>query len=115
MKTKVMTIVGTRPEIIKLSRVVAELEKHTEHILVHTGQNYDYELNQIFSEFIAQIQNKTMLDEDTDFCIIEIIKFFYRKRTIINDKITEKKSDVYNKYPDNVFLIIVSEVISSFS
>ena len=48
MKTKVMTIVGTRPEIIKLSRVVAELEKHTEHILVHTGQNYDYELNEIF-------------------------------------------------------------------
>jgi UDP-N-acetylglucosamine 2-epimerase len=48
MKTKVMTIVGTRPEIIKLSRVMAELEKHTEHILVHTGQNYDYELNEIF-------------------------------------------------------------------
>jgi UDP-N-acetylglucosamine 2-epimerase (non-hydrolysing) len=45
---KVMTIVGTRPEIIKLSRVIAELDKHTDHILVHTGQNYDYELNQIF-------------------------------------------------------------------
>lgn len=45
---KVMTIVGTRPEIIKLSRVFEELEKHTKHILVHTGQNYDYELNQIF-------------------------------------------------------------------
>ena len=48
MKTKVITIVGTRPEIIKLSRVMAELEKHTDHILVHTGQNYDYELNEIF-------------------------------------------------------------------
>jgi len=45
---KVMTIVGTRPELIKMSRVIAELEKHTQHILVHTGQNYDYELNQIF-------------------------------------------------------------------
>lgn len=45
---KVMTIVGTRPEIIKLSRVLAELEKYTNHILVHTGQNYDYELNEIF-------------------------------------------------------------------
>lgn len=43
-----MTIVGTRPEIIKLSRVMAELELHTNHILVHTGQNYDYELNEIF-------------------------------------------------------------------
>ena len=46
--TKVVTIVGTRPEIIKLSRVIAELEKHVTHILVHTGQNYDYELNEIF-------------------------------------------------------------------
>lgn len=48
MPLKVMTIVGTRPEIIKLSRVMAELDKHTEHILVHTGQNYDFELNEIF-------------------------------------------------------------------
>lgn len=45
---KVMTIVGTRPEIIKLSRVIAELDKYTNHILVHTGQNFDYELNEIF-------------------------------------------------------------------
>jgi len=45
---KIMTIVGTRPEIIKLSMVVEELEKHTNHILVHTGQNFDYELNEIF-------------------------------------------------------------------
>lgn len=47
-KLRVMTIVGTRPEIIRLSRVIAELDKHCEHILVHTGQNYDYELNEIF-------------------------------------------------------------------
>ena len=47
---KVMTIVGTRPELIKMSRVIAEFDKHTQHILVHTGQNYDYELNQIFFE-----------------------------------------------------------------
>jgi UDP-N-acetylglucosamine 2-epimerase (non-hydrolysing) len=45
---KVMTIVGTRPELIKMSRVIAEFDLHTKHILVHTGQNYDYELNQIF-------------------------------------------------------------------
>lgn len=48
MPTKVMTIVGTRPEIIKLCRVISELDIHTKHILVHTGQNYDYELNEIF-------------------------------------------------------------------
>ena len=47
-KIKVMTVVGTRPEIIRLSRVLARLDKHTEHVLVHTGQNYDYELNEIF-------------------------------------------------------------------
>jgi UDP-N-acetylglucosamine 2-epimerase (non-hydrolysing) len=50
MKRKIMTIVGTRPEIIKLSRVIAELQKHTDHVLVHTGQNFDYELNEIFFE-----------------------------------------------------------------
>lgn len=47
---KVMTIVGTRPELIKMSRVIAEFDRHTKHVLVHTGQNYDYELNQIFFE-----------------------------------------------------------------
>jgi UDP-N-acetylglucosamine 2-epimerase len=45
---KVMTIVGTRPELIKMSRVIAEFDQHTKHILVHSGQNYDYELNQLF-------------------------------------------------------------------
>ena len=45
---KVMTIVGTRPELIKMSRVIAEFDRYTKHILVHTGQNFDYELNQIF-------------------------------------------------------------------
>jgi UDP-N-acetylglucosamine 2-epimerase (non-hydrolysing) len=48
MALKVMTIVGTRPEIIKLSRVISQLDIHTRHTLVHTGQNYDYELNEIF-------------------------------------------------------------------
>lgn len=47
-KLKVMTVVGTRPEIIRLSRVLAALDLHCDHVLVHTGQNYDYELNQIF-------------------------------------------------------------------
>lgn len=47
---KVMTIVGTRPEIIKLASVIPELDKYTDHLLVHTGQNYDYELNEIFFE-----------------------------------------------------------------
>jgi len=50
---KVMTIVGTRPELIKMSRIIPEFDLHTHHILVHTGQNYDYELNQIFFEDLS--------------------------------------------------------------
>lgn len=49
-KLKVMTVVGTRPEIIRLSRVIPVLERECDHVLVHTGQNYDYELNEIFFE-----------------------------------------------------------------
>src|SRR2546426_10516439 len=45
---KVMTLVGTRPELIKMSRVIAELDAHTRHVLVHSGQNYDFELNEVF-------------------------------------------------------------------
>jgi UDP-N-acetylglucosamine 2-epimerase (non-hydrolysing) len=48
MAIKVITIVGTRPEIIKLSRVIRELDEHIHHVLIHSGQNYDYELNEIF-------------------------------------------------------------------
>ncbi len=47
---KVVTIVGTRPEIIRLSRVMAALDRYCDHVIIHTGQNYDYELNQIFFE-----------------------------------------------------------------
>ena len=47
-KIKVVTVVGTRPEIIRLSRTIIMLDKYVNHILIHTGQNYDYELNEIF-------------------------------------------------------------------
>ena len=52
-KLKVMTVVGTRPEIIRLSRVIPKLDEFTEHTLVHTGQNFDYELNEIFFSELA--------------------------------------------------------------
>lgn len=52
-KLKVMSVVGTRPEIIRLSRVLAALDKYCDHVLVHTGQNYDYELNQVFFDDLA--------------------------------------------------------------
>jgi len=59
---KVMTIVGTRPEIIKLSRVIAELSKYVEHVLVHTGQNYDFELNEVFFENLGVPKPNHFLD-----------------------------------------------------
>jgi UDP-N-acetylglucosamine 2-epimerase (non-hydrolysing) len=62
MPVKVMTIVGTRPELIKLSRVISELDRYTQHILVHSGQNYDYELNQIFFEDLGMRQIDHFLD-----------------------------------------------------
>jgi len=62
---KVMTIVGTRPEIIRLSRTIALLEKNVQHILVHTGQNYDYELNEIFFKDLELQKPDYFLNVDT--------------------------------------------------
>jgi UDP-N-acetyl-L-fucosamine synthase len=59
---RVATIVGTRPEIIRLSRVMAVLDRHTDHTVIHTGQNYDYELNQIFFEDLEIHQPDFFLD-----------------------------------------------------
>lgn len=61
-KLKVMTVVGTRPEIIRLSRVLARLDEYCEHVLVHTGQNYDYELNQIFFDDLGVRKPDHFLD-----------------------------------------------------
>lgn len=63
-KLKVMTIVGTRPEIIRLSRTMALLDEHVEHIIVHTGQNYDYELNEIFWEELELRKPDHLLEID---------------------------------------------------
>ena len=62
MALKIMTIVGTRPEIIKMSRVMAEMKKFVNHVLVHTGQNYDYELNEIFFENLGVSKPDYFLD-----------------------------------------------------
>ncbi len=59
---RVLTVVGTRPEIIKLSRVIAELDRRVEHVLVHTGQNYDYELNQAFFQQLEVRKPDSFLD-----------------------------------------------------
>jgi len=61
-KLKVMTIVGTRPEIIKMSRIIAEFEEYCDHVLVHSGQNYDYELNEIFFHDLEMKKPDIFLD-----------------------------------------------------
>lgn len=61
-KLKVMTVVGTRPEIIRLSRVIAKFDEHFDHVLVHSGQNYDYELNQVFFDDLAIRKPDVFLD-----------------------------------------------------
>ena len=61
-KLKVLTVIGTRPEIIRLSRVLARLDQFCEHVLVHTGQNYDYELNQVFFDDLGLRKPDHFLD-----------------------------------------------------
>ena len=64
-RLKVMTVVGTRPEIIRLSRIIARLEASTDHVLVHTGQNYDYNLNQVFFDDLGMRAPDHYLGVDT--------------------------------------------------
>ena len=61
-KLKVVTVIGTRPEIIRLSRVMTELDDKFDHIIIHTGQNYDYELNKIFFDDLGLRKPDFFLD-----------------------------------------------------
>lgn len=82
---KVMTIVGTRPEIIKLSRVIPELDKYTEHTLVHTGQNYDDELNKVFFEGMLIRQPDHYLEAAGDTAAETIGNVIIRADRVIAD------------------------------
>jgi UDP-N-acetylglucosamine 2-epimerase (non-hydrolysing) len=64
-RLKVMTVVGTRPEIIRLAATIKRLDLYTDHVLVHTGQNYDYELNQVFFEDLGLRRPDNFLEADT--------------------------------------------------
>lgn len=64
-RLKVLTVVGTRPEIIRLSATISLLDQHTDHVLVHTGQNYDYELNEVFFEDLGLRRPDHFLEADT--------------------------------------------------
>lgn len=102
---KVMTIVGTRPELIKLSRVIDELEKHTEHILVHSGQNYDYGLNEVFFNDLGIRKPDYFLDAVGDN-LYETIGLIISKSGEI---ISQEKPDAVLFYGDtNTCLAVIS-------
>ena len=105
MKAKVMTIVGTRPEIIKLSRVIDELDRLSNHILVHTGQNYDYELNEIFFKDLKIRKPDYFLNAAGNSTAETISKIIFE-----SDKILDKeKPDAVLLYGDtNSCLSVIS-------
>jgi len=75
-KIKLMTILGTRPELIRLSEVIKVCDKHLDHLLVHTGQNYDYELNQVFFEDLQLRKPDYFLGIDTSsLTVSQKVKF----------------------------------------
>lgn len=91
---KVMTIVGTRPEIIRLSRVIALLDRHVNHILVHTGQNYDYELNEIFFKELGLRAPDYILDVNTKAL-----------GTVIGETISKSENVMRKENPDAVLIL----------
>jgi UDP-N-acetylglucosamine 2-epimerase len=102
---KVMTIVGTRPELIKMSRVIAELDEHTQHILVHTGQNYDYELNQLFFEDLEVRKPDYFLEAVGDNAIQTIARVIEKSDEIMK----REKPDAVMLYGDtNSCLAVIS-------
>ena len=81
---KIVTIVGTRPEIIKLSRVISLFDKHTEHTLIHTGQNYDYELNKIFFDQLGIREPDHYLDCADDSASATIANVIHKSHLILS-------------------------------
>ncbi|WP_032917811.1 non-hydrolyzing UDP-N-acetylglucosamine 2-epimerase [Leptospira santarosai] len=102
---KVMTIVGTRPELIKMSRVIAELDRNFKHILVHSGQNYDYELNQVFFEDLEIRKPDHFLNAAGESAAVTIAQVLLKA-----DEVFEKeKPDALLLYGDtNTCLAVIS-------
>jgi len=102
---KVMTIVGTRPELIKLSILIKELDKYSDHILVHTGQNYDYELNEIFFKDLSIRKPDYFLNTGSKTAIKTISKVIEKSEDIM----LKEKPDALVIYGDtNSCLSVIS-------
>ena len=102
---KVMTIVGTRPELIKMCRVISELDKYTEHVLVHTGQNYDYELNEVFFEELEIRKPDHFLGVDGETAAQNISQIISKSDEVMS----QEKPDAIMLYGDtNSCLSVIS-------
>ncbi|WP_332841658.1 non-hydrolyzing UDP-N-acetylglucosamine 2-epimerase [Paraclostridium bifermentans] len=102
---KIMTIIGTRPEIIKLSRVINELDKYTDHIIVHSGQNYDYELNEIFFKDLEIRKPDYFLDSAKENAIETIADLLVK----VNKLILKEHPDAILIYGDtNTCLSVIA-------
>ena len=88
-----MTLVGTRPEVIRLSRITAKLDQHCEHIFVHTGQNYDYELNEIFFKDLELVNNKKRKEQIIQLTTMIIKPELHRSSLKVNDMNLIQRSD----------------------
>ena len=86
---KVMTIVGTRPEIIRLSRTIAQLDQYFDHTLVHTGQNYDYELNQIFFDDLGVRVPDVFLECACDTAASTIAQVISKSDKVLSEKVPD--------------------------
>ena len=93
-RLKVVTIVGTRPEIIRLSRLIPRLDEHTDHVLVHTGQNYDRQLNEVFFEDLELRQPDYYLNVDTSSF-----------GTVMGDTLKKAEEVFLNEKPDAVMIL----------
>lgn len=85
-KLKVLTFIGTRPEIIRLSETIKCLEKHLDHVLVHTGQNYDYELNEIFFEDLGLKKPDHFLNVDVSSLGSTIGDIIRKSEWVLNEE-----------------------------
>ena len=119
-KLKVVTVVGTRPEIIRLSCTIAKLDQFCDHVLVHTGQNYDYELNQIFFEDLGIRAPDIFLEcagdtaaDDGDICHWIVPSARTRQKTAILDILRPSFGDGKRLWKSEPFLFCVTSLKKS--
>ncbi len=102
---KVLTLVGTRPELIKMSRVIVAMDRHFNHILVHSGQNFDYELNQVFFDDLEIRKPDYFLNVASD----TVAKTIANVLVNIDEVLEKEKPDAMLIYGDtNTCLAVIS-------